>query len=200
MNKNFKYLSTAACLLGLLMTGCSDTTLGSFSASENLPSPLKIPGTTLITLQTTEPLSFEFDLNITESEDYSKNDFDYVTEVTLKALQLSILPISESPDEDPAGEDGNMDDFDFITGLEIFLKATIDGQLQEVRVASLPDGDPQFGSGTRVLNLTVTNADIRDYIEAPGGYVLRVSVAGSVPPDYVIADARVDYRVGVGFR
>lgn len=116
--------------------------------------------------------------------------------VKLRSVTLALDP---STDSDPL-EDGNLDDMDFISELQVFLSANINGVNQTALVASLPAGDPQIGTGVREIQLTTTDVDVLDYIEAPNGYNMSVSVSGTTPLDEVVIGGTVGYRVGIGFR
>jgi len=111
-------------------------------------------------------------------------------------MTLNILDTSELDSND----DGAEDSFDFLTGLSIFIRANFNGTTNELLIATLPDGDPQFGSAARELVLTVIarNDDVLDYLEASGGYDVVLRLSGSVPADDVLISGVTRYRVGVG--
>lgn len=184
-------VATGACCT--LLAGCSDTTLGSFSAEESLPVQT-IPSIGLAIPLTLPPIPIPLDLEQTSG--YQNANFDFVTFVRLKSVTLELDP---STDSDPL-EDGNLDDMDFISELQVFLSAEIDGVPQTELIASLPAGDPQIGSGVRKVTLTTTGVDVLDYIQAPNGYNMAVSVSGTTPLDEVVIGGSVSYRVGIGFQ
>lgn len=186
------YLFGLTSSLMLFLGACSDTTLGTFSVVEPLPART-IPSLG-VQLPLTTALSIPLD--VTTQESYDNGDYDYVTSVQILSLTLNIDPASDSD----ALEDGNLDDFDFLSNLEVYLNATIEGEARTELVASIPDGDPQYSSGLRKLMLTTTNVDVFDYIAAPGGYTMTVRVSGVTPIDNVVVNGSVRYRVGVGFR
>ena len=97
-------------------------------------------------------------------------------------------------------EDGAMDDFDFLSGMQVFMTARFGGQDRQVLVASLPEGDPQIGSGSRSLVLTVENVDVLDFLESPSGFGLLVRGQGTTPPDNVVFGGEARFRVGLGLR
>ncbi len=202
-----KISSLGITALALFAISCSDTTLGTFSVDEALPK-LEIPS---IGIQIPLSLAIPVRLDLTTQEAYENGDFDYVTSVKVLSLDLNIDPASDAD----SIEDGNLDDFDFINALEVYLSAKLPGDVCTNHiegiittgdhtcaelVASVPEGDPQYASGTRTLTLTTTNIDIFDYIEAPEGYNMVVKVSGITPIDSVIVTGSVRYRVGVGFR
>jgi len=121
-------------------------------------------------------------------------DSRFLTFARIRNLRLNILNISENDNL----EDGAEDSFDFLFGLTVAIRATIDGIEQEEIVAFLPDGDPQIGSAARALDLTVVDLDVLDYLQAAGGYELVLAITGVVPPDAVILGGDVRYRIGVG--
>jgi len=182
---------TLLALTALLLNACSGkTTLGSKSLSETLPEAT-IPG-----FPVQVPLSGSIPLPLTAEAASAADETEFVTSARLRSLTLNILDSSESE----ANEDGAMDNFDFLSSMQIFIHAVLNGEESEALVASLPEGDPQIGNGSRSMTLTVENVDVLDYIEAPGGYGLRLQGSGFVPPDDVVISGEIRYRVGVGIR
>jgi len=171
-----------------VLAACSDTTLGTKSFDETLPS-ITIPG-----LPIQLALSGSIPIPLTAEAQSVADDTQFVTFAKLRSLSLNIVDTSDFD----VNEDGAMDSFDFLTSMQVFVNAQINGVASEVLVASLPEDDPQVGSNSRMLLLKVEDVDVLDYIEAPGGYGLRVQGAGQVPPDNVIFDGELRYRVGVG--
>ena len=173
-----------------VVSSACDTTLGSRSDTESLPV-FTIPGAPV-------PSQLEIALSLAlpnPAIDLGSGS-SFVTSVTVRNLTLNILAISDTDDI----EDGAEDSFDFLTGLDIFIRADFDGRTNELLVATLPDGDPQFGSAARELSLTVTssNTDVLDFLEASGGYEVILNVSGNVPPDNIIIGGTLRYRVGLG--
>ena len=177
----------------LLVSACSDTTLATRSFNESLQA-LNIPGSPIALAGTLPPI--DVPLNLRDQEDFSSLDF--VTSVNIRNITFNIIPESENPNSDPF-EDGNPDNFDFISGLSLSMVATINGTSQVVPVASLAPGSAQIGTNTRTLELDVEDTDIRDFVEAPD-VALRVSVAGMTPLDFVTVIPEIRYRVGIGIR
>jgi hypothetical protein len=120
----------------------------------------------------------------------------FVTFVTIRGLTIQILNSSE---QDPI-EDGARDSFDFLTGIDVSIRAEFAGRTNELLIATLPDGDTQFGTAARSLELTFVNGniDILDFLDAPGGYDVVLTLAGTVPPDNIVISGAVRYRVGLG--
>ena len=168
----------------------SRTTLGTRSLTETLPESF-IPG---FPLQI--PLSGSINIPLTAEAQSIADETEFVTFARPRSLTFNILDSSESDEN----EDGAMDNFDFLSGMELFLSAEIDGEPSEILVASLPEGDPQIGTGVRELTFIVEDVDVLDYIEAPGGYQLRAQGSGFVPPDNVVFNGELRFRVGVGIR
>lgn len=173
----------------LLMAGCNqDVTLGTRSMTDNLPV-VTIPGATLRS-NLTLSAGLAIDSNILGIE----ADSQFLTFARIRELRLDIL---ESSDTD-ATEDGALDNFDFLFGLTVSIRALLNGVVREEVIAFLPDGDPQFGAAARSLNLAVMDTDVLDYLQAFGGYELVVNITGNIPPDAVVLSGSVRYRVGVG--
>ena len=180
-----------ALLCTVFIVACSSrTTLGTRSLTEILPESV-IPG---FPIQI--PLSGSIDVPLTAEAQSLADETEFVTFARVRSLTFTIVDSSESD----ANEDGAMDNFDFLSAMQIFLSAELNGEPSEILVASLPEGDPQIGTGVREIAFTVEDVDVLDYIEAPGGYQLRVQGSGFVPPDNVVFNGDLRYRVGVGIR
>ncbi len=189
-------LFSAALLTSVLLSACSDdTTIGSKSLVEE--QSFTIPGFPLAI--NVPPSSIDIDINLDEQAGYQEGDFDYVTEVSVRDITFEINPESNNAATD-SFEDGNLDSFEFVSSLTLSLVAVVDGAQQVVQVASLPISDPQIASDMTTLSLDVENTDIRDLIESPTGCKLRIEIAGTTPPDAVLVDAKIRFRVGLGFR
>lgn len=171
----------SACDLGV--------TLGTRAMTEALPV-VSIPGATL-----PADLSFSIGLALDSPEIDIGSEANFVTFVRARNIQLQILDSSEQD----ANEDGALDSFDFLTGLEVSIRAQFNGVVNELPIARLPDGDPQFGTAARILDLTViSDADIFDFLLAPGGYDIVLNLTGTIPADTVVVSGFVRFRVGLG--
>ena len=188
-------LSLNAIAMACLLSSCSDTTLGtkSFEETESfkipfIPSPIPLSGITLPTIG--------IDIGLAAQEAYQDGDFDFVTSVNLSSITFEISPGSNDPAID-TNEDGNLDSFEFVSALEISMRA--DGG-EPVLIATLPDSDPQIASNTDTLRMVVErDEDIRDLIEGDNPTLL-VDITGAIPPDAVMVNASIRFRVGIGFR
>lgn len=180
------------CILVALATfiaGC-DTTLGTRSMSDPLPT-IRIPGAPL-------PSTLQVSLGVAipnPSIDLGSGS-SFVTFVTIRNLVLNILDSSDLDEND----DGAEDSFDFLTGLDVLIRADFNGRTNELLVATLPDGDPQFASAARELVLTVVanNINVLDFLDASGGYEVVLRIDGNVPADDVLISGAIRYRVGLG--
>ena len=192
---NFKLHPLIATTLLVSVIGCANTTLARISVDEDVPET-RVQGAGLIGVLPLELSSLSMDA--TSTEDYASEEFDYVTEIKFKSLSFDITASSTDSSTD-SFEDGIEDNFDFINSMELFIKATFDGEEQQTRIAYLDAEDAQVGSGSNHLKLTLDNVDILDYVEADEGYEVVVNANGNVPPDDVIFDGKAVYRVGIGF-
>jgi len=179
------------CLLSSLLAACDlGVTLGTRTMTEPLPV-VTIPGA---------PLPVDLNLTLGVALDNPALDIDFGSEfvsfIFVRNLRLDILDAS---DRDSL-EDGAEDSFDFVNALDVSIRADFDGVTNELFIATLPDGDPQLGTATRSLELTVVNneSDVFDYLIAPGGYEVVLNVIGSVPSDSIILSGEIRYRLGVG--
>jgi hypothetical protein len=175
---------------------CSDTTLTRFNVDERLEETT-VQG---VGFGNVLPLTLsELNADIEQQESYGQEDFDYVTEIRMTSLSLAIVEASDDPERD-SFEDGNEDNFDFVESLNLYIQANIGGTEQKESIAFLASTDPQIATSSRRISLETTGIDILDYVEADGGYQVVIEGSGNVPPDDVIFNGDVVYRVGVGFR
>jgi hypothetical protein len=175
---------------------CSDTTLTRFNVDERLEETT-VQG---VGFGNVLPLTLsELNADIEQQESYGQEDFDYVTEIRMTSLSLAIVEASDDPVRD-SFEDGNEDNFDFVESLNLYIQANIGGTEQKESIAFLASTDPQIATSSRRISLETTGIDILDYVEADGGYQVVIEGSGNVPPDDVIFNGDVVYRVGVGFR
>lgn len=121
-------------------------------------------------------------LSIQEQEAFSSRGYDNLKELWVRDLVLSI-------------DSGPNATFDFLTALEVYLEATIDGVFRSEIVAFLPAGELQLSSGLRRIHASTTNFNVLPFIEAPGGYTLRVAFGGQRPLQDVVIRGRVQYYV-----
>ncbi len=177
-------------LFSLLLISCGPT-LGTRSMTEVLPV-ITVPGAPL-----PSALNLALGVAVTQPRIDLGSGESFVTSVRVRNITLNILDASDND----AIDDGAIDSFDFLTGLTVSLRAEFNGRTQEVLVATLPDGDAQFGSAARTLALTVLNSqnDVLDFILAPGGYDVVLGLEGQFPADNVLISGSIRYRVGVGF-
>lgn len=193
-----RFGSIAALLVCLFVGGClgSDDDLFSWSFSVDE----QIGEQTIPTSPTGGSLTLSLPaiaLDLSQEPEYQNEAFDLITGVAVTGLSLSITPASTDPGVDPS-EDGVADDFSFIDSISLWVDATIDGTTTSVRVAYLDSGDPQLDPGNQTVQFQMTGVNLLDYVEAGGGYTLRIEVSGTVPPDDVSFDGLMTYEVTVG--
>jgi len=157
-----------------VLSACSDTTLGTKSFEESLDQ-LVIPGAP-VNVGTLSLPDVAFPLDLRNQEGYSA--LSIVTSVHVRSATFTISPDTDDPARDQFA-DNNPDNFDFLSGVVLSLRATVNGSSQTRQVASLPAGDPQIGSNATELNLVVDDVDIRDFVEA-SDVQLIVSASGTV--------------------
>lgn len=191
----------AATILAATALGAcgGSTTLGSISVDEEL-GPTRVPGSVVngVLPAALPPLA----LDVTTTEAYASGDHDHVTKISIPELRLTVAPNSEDADEDRL-ENGVPDDLSFLSGIDLYIVATMDdGTERTERLGGVPENDPRLDpdAAARTVALDMTGVDILDFVEASGGYAVRIDVKGLAPPDDVVFDGDVRYRVGVGFR
>ena len=188
---------TLLAALSAALSGCSGTTLGHFDVDETLPET-RVEGSAVIGLLPADvfpPIA----LDVSSSEEFQSEDYDFLTSIQLDELTLIITASSTDENEDSL-EDGEADNFNFLSGIEIFIQAEFDGQSQEALIGFIDADDPQLSAGAQSIDFTLTGTDILQYVEADAGYAVQIEASGESPPDAVIFGGDVVYRVGVGFR
>ena len=181
--------------VGFGLSGCSGTTLGHFDTDESLPES-RVEGSAIASIL---PAFFPaLALDVESSESFESEEFDFLTSIQLESLTLEITESSTDQSEDSL-EDGNADNFNFLSSIEIFIQAEIDGETQQELVGSIPESDPQLSASAQSISFTMTGIDIKDFVESDSGYEVQIQASGEAPRDAVIFDGTVGYRVGIGF-
>ncbi len=186
-------------LLGCLAStlgACDGTTLGHFDVDEALPET-RIEGSAVAAVL--PDLLPAMALDVSASESFQREDYDYLTSVQLDALTLSITESSNDNSSDTL-EDGEPDNFNFLSSVDIYIKADFDGETQRERVGQIPENDPQLSATAQSVSFQMTGVDILRYVESDNGYEVQIQASGEAPADAVIFDGDVRYRVGIGFR
>ena len=111
------FISTACCLTA----GCSDTTLATFSVDEDI-SEVRIPSIGIAL--PVPPVTVVLPSDLTAQQDLTDRRYDFISSAKLKKLTLRITAVSEDPASDNL-EDGNLDDFDFLSMLEVHILSLI---------------------------------------------------------------------------
>lgn len=184
-----KLLATLSALLMTGLAACNQgITLGTRSLVDQLPL-VTIPGADL-------PVDLNLALDLAIDSEVFNIDADrgFLTSASLRNLQLIILDVSDRD----VREDGALDSFDFLTGLTIRIRADFNGRTNEQVIALLPDGDPQFATAARSLDLTVLSIDVLDFLQARNGYQLILELEGTVPSDNIVISGLARFRVGLG--
>lgn len=188
-----------ATLLCSTIVACSDTTVGTRSFEEAESFLIPNPAGSIAAGIILPALELSIPIDLAEQEAYSDGDFDYITSVKVRDIVFEIASDSQDPAVDTV-EDGNLDSFEFVSGLSLSLSADVGGTLTEVPIAELPANDPQIASNATSLTMNVNSEEnIRDLIEGDNVKLL-INVTGSIPPDNVWVDAKIRFRVGIGFR
>jgi len=186
----------APCVTALSLSACDGDTLGHFDADEDLPE-IRIEGSPV---SAALPSFFPpLPLDVQSSDSFKDQEYDYLSSIQLEALTLQISGSSTDPNEDTL-EDGQADNFNFLSGASIHIAAQFDGGRRSELIGSIAEDDPQLSSSSTVLELNMTGIDILRFVEAPGGYQIEIQASGEAPPDAVIFSGLVEYRVGVGFK
>ena len=187
--------------LGACGGGGEGTTLGTVTIDEDLP-PTRVQGAGPIAGRVLPTVLPAMALDVERTDAYESGDYASITRIAVSGLELSV----RSPESEDAGsdtfEDGMPDDLSFFDRLDVYIVAEIDGRQQTRLLGGLPENDPALDPdrAARTVALDMTGVDILDFVEAEGGYEVRLQVGGTLPPDDVVFDGEVEYEVGVGFR
>jgi len=187
----FRFLPlTLSGLLLVLLSGCLGLTLGTHSETETLPA-VTIPGANL-----PANLDVALGLALSAPELDIGPESALVTFVSVRVLKLQILEASERD----ANEDGTPDSFDFVSGIDVFIRGDFEGTTRQLLIATLPENDPQVRSASRTLELTIAddNNDVFDFLLLPNGYDIVLDLKGTVPNDNVVISGEFAYRIGLG--
>jgi len=176
--------------MGLGLSSCGGE-LGSKSTTEVLPL-ITVPGAPL-------PSALRLELGVAIAQpsiDLGVGE-SLVSSVRVRNLNLVILDASDTD----ALDDGAEDSFDFLSELDVSIRANFGNETREMLIATLPEGDLQLGTAARNLTLTIVNsrADLLDFILAPGGYDVVLRLEGLIPADTVLIGGTIRFRAGIGF-
>jgi len=185
----------------LALAACEDddgnVNLGRYTSSERL-GERRVEGSAVAQLLPGAIVPFELD--VTATQDFpDEADYDFLTSIEIVDVTLFIAESSENAVSDDL-ENGMADDFAFLSSLALSIEAEIDGETRREPVASVPEGDPRLAEGSRRFSFDTSGVNILPCVEAPGGYRLVTEATGTPPPDDVVFDGSVEYRVRVGFR
>lgn len=188
--------ATLSSVLASALGACDGTTLGHFDVDEALPET-RIEGSAVAAIlpDVLPPMAQD----VSASESFQSEDYDYLTSVQLERLALNITASSDD-DRTDALEDGEPDNFDFLTRVDIYIQGEFDGEIRRDLVGQIPEDDPQLSAAARSVDFQMTGVDILRYLESDNGYEVQIQASGDAPADAVIFDGDVRYRVGVGFR
>ncbi len=181
-----------SCAAAVTLSACdAGLTLGTQSRTDILPV-VTIPGA-----RVPDELELSVRLSLASPELELGAGSNIVSSVRVRNLRLVILDLSEIS----GVEDGALDSFDFLSSIEVSIRADFNGRTNQKLIAVLPDGDPQIGTAARSLTLTVVNndSDVLDFLLAPGGYDVVLGLGGNIPADDVVLSGEIRYRLGLGF-
>ena len=179
-----------------VLSACDGTTLGHFDVDETLPET-RIEGTAALALL--PPVLPPMMLDVSSSEEFQSEEFDFINSIQIDELTLIISSSSTDQSEDTL-EDGEPDNFDFLSDIEIYIEAVFDGQSERELLGVIDENDPQLSAGAQSIDFTLTGTNILRFVEADAGYAVQIEASGEAPPDAVLFGGGVVYRVGVGFR
>lgn len=137
---------------------------------------------------------FTTTLSVTNTQDYTSQQVEKLRAVKITELTLTIDAASNNIANDPL-ENGNADDWSFVTSVSVSVRATIDGEVRTEVVASIPSGSAQFNAGSTTLTFDCSEVDLLPFVLAPNGYEVIASATGNIPPDDVIFSGTAKYKV-----
>lgn len=186
----------ATTVVALALAGCEGTTLGHFDVDEPLPET-RVEGRAAVSFLPVllPPIS----MDVSSSQEFQQQEYDYLTSIQVDSLTLAVTESSTQSSVDSL-EDGVDDNFDFLSSVEIYIQAEINDVSERLLIGSIEEADVQLSESRQLISFTMTGADILQFVEADEGYEVQIQASGDAPPDAVIFDGEVVYRVGIGFR
>ncbi|WP_088919087.1 hypothetical protein [Granulosicoccus antarcticus] len=121
-------------------------------------------------------------------------DLSTVASIQVRRLVWEIAPSSTESSLDQK-EDGLADNFNFLESMKLYIAAEVNGERKEVFLAGVNDFNLRFGGNRKQLTMKQNGMDIKEFVEAPGGFHILAHIHGTPPPDRVIFTGKVTYRI-----
>lgn len=163
----------------LLCVSCGDG-LASFTISET-SQEVTVEGSTLGGLPVQNPFGEALQLNINLEQELQRRDATGASGVFLQDLDLKIT--------DSAMPEGDSDNFNFLSRLEIYASADgLDKKLVAI-IEDVPQDQQKISLDTK------SNVDLKPYVEK--GMKLQATAQGSAPDDDTSLQAEATIRIKV---
>lgn len=171
--------SLLASFLALSITGCfGGTGILSFPIERSIDEQL-VQGSPLAAI-----FPFAIPMNVDLASETSARGTGPANHVYLRSLVLDVTSTAEP--------DGDTDDFDFLTSVDIFIESTKAGStLPRVRIAHISN----VPRDAKHISFVSDRVDLIDYVNE--GARLTSEADGSVPPDDVTFDGEIALSVEV---
>jgi len=135
------------------------------------------------------------DIELGSDENFNSQAFDHLVAIELKGLVFTITASSTDPAVD-LKEPGptTPDDWSFFQSAEIYIENPTTSQ--QALIAYVPLDDPQLqpGAGT-TLAFACLDVNLLDYFDGAHNTKLVVRAVGTCPPDDVIFQVSVNFKV-----
>jgi hypothetical protein len=163
-----------------LLAACGDGGLASFTITEK-SQEVTVEGSALGGLPVENPFGEALQLNVDLEQELESRDATGASGVFLQDLDLEIT--------DTAMPEGDSDDFDFLTSLEVYANADgLDKKLVAI-IEDVPEGKQKISLDTK------SNVNLKPYVEK--GMKLQATAQGSAPDDDTSLQAIAVIRIEV---
>lgn len=179
----------SAVLFSLMLYTYKTPGVDRFRVDQNLPENL-VEDAMMSSELTSELTPIHLDLK----SELESTDLSTVASIQVRRLIWEIAPSSTESSID-LKEDGLADNFNFLKSMKLYIAAEVNGERKEVFLAGVHDFNLKFGGNRKQLTMKQNGIDIKEFVEAPGGFHILAHMNGTPPPDKVIFTGKVTYSI-----
>ena len=184
----------SALLFSMLFYFYATPGIDRFLVEQNLPENL-VEDARMTSELTSELAPIHLDLKSVRR--LESTDMSTVSSVQVRSLIWEIAPSSIESSIDRE-EDGQPDNFDFMKSMKLYIAAVVHGEHKQAYLAGMNDFNLKWGGNRKQMIMKQSGMDIKEYVDAPGGFRILAHMTGTPPPDKVIFSGKVTYRVTTG--